>query len=266
MALRRKKFWLFFKFLLGCILLGSAIWFLFFSNYFKITEVKITVTPNNLGISNEKIYSKIKWLKGKNILLVKSEKINQQTKNEFPAIEEIKTKKNFINQKITIWVKTYPIAAIWCQDKKNYCFYLNRQGMAFQKSPLLGGNLFLVINDSSNRDLTVKQTFISKNFLDFILKLNDLLEQNNLSANKFEIENFPIEDLTVWIKNPIKVKSFFDFNLSSVQQVIKLKKTIDEIIQEGEDKNAVYQIDLRIKDKSYWQKLEVNKQKVKSKK
>ncbi len=231
------------------LLLGGVIWFLLFSQYSKIKSVQIKINENEVGISIKNVYSKVKYLNGKNIFLISQRKIKSQIKNDFPAAKEISVKRDLRQQKVNIKIDIYPVAAIWCFDNQQKCFYLNSQGIIFQKSPILGGNLFLVVNDLSNQFLSIGQKVIAPDFLDFLRRLNQSLISSKFLIDKLQVRCLPEEEAIVWIKKPVSAEILFNPNLPLVKQIDELKVVIKKISKRN---NKFYSIDLRIKNRAYW--------------
>ena len=233
-------------------LLGGIIWFLFFSQYSKIKSIQVEVSKNEIGVSVENVYSKVEYLNGKNIFLVNKNKIRSQIKNSFPATKKIDINRDFRQQKIDIKINIYPVAAIWCLNDQQKCFYLNPQGIIFQKSPVLGGNLFLVIDDLSNQSLLIGKKVIMPDFLDFLRRLNQSLIRNKFLIDKLQVRCLPEEEAIVWIKKPVSAKILFSPNLPLAKQIDELKVVIEKI---NERNNKFYSIDLRIENRAYWEKI-----------
>ncbi|HHD92090.1 MAG TPA: FtsQ-type POTRA domain-containing protein [Candidatus Portnoybacteria bacterium] len=240
------------KLILILLLLGGGTWFLFFSKYSKIENVNVVVSQNKVGITAEDVYSKIKYLEGKNIFLISKNKIKSQIKNNFSAVKSISIVRNFRKREINIEVSIYQVAAVWCADEQKECFYLNPQGIIFQKSPIWGGNLFLVINNLLKEKVVIGQEVIKPKFLNFISQLNQLLTNNNFLIDKIQVRSLPEEEAIVWIKKPISAKILFGPKLSADKQVEELKIVVGKIKKEG---RGNYSIDLRIKNRAYWKKI-----------
>ncbi len=217
-----------------------AIYGIFFSNYFKITEIRVADELLENEILGEEIKSTINATLGKNLIFHNTENLRMKILDSFPEIEQVTVEKDYPN-KIIIQFAEYPLVANIINEsytmKKNYI--VNSIGYAI-KEDLEGPNL-PYIRISSEEPLNPETPIIEANKLRYILETIIYFE------DKFGMRVVEV----VYKKTPREIhllteKNFYiwlDMQLPADEQLKKLKKALVKLDIYNE--NLEY-IDLRI--------------------
>ncbi len=245
---KKRFFWLGILFLVFAILI---FYFLFISDYFRIKEIKIS---GNQKISSkeirnlvlEKIEQKIfwQWSFKKNIFLISEKNFEKIILEKFFLITDIILIKKFPD-KIEVVIKEREPVGIYCQFED--CFYIDKNGVLFEKAPQSSGSLLLMIESEIAKDVSFKEKALSQDKINFILLAKDNLRKIGVEVWKFSIVS-PID---------IKAKSsegwdiYFDNSRDSKEQIFVLSQVLENRLTPEERKNLEY-MDLRIKNRVYY--------------
>lgn len=222
------------------IFIGTTIYWLYFSSYFNISEVKMTerdITQEELG---GKIQEKLQEEIGKNLFTLDTEKISSETKRSFPEIETIEINKNYPNT-LEVQFNQYPLVANVIHEstsiKKNYIVnsigYIMKEDLENPNLPYI----FMKDEEPANPELQL----IKANNLVYILESKIYFEDKfGMGIKSIEYLKIPREihlmttrDFEIWL----------DIQVPSEQQLKKLKKALIKLDIYNE--NLEY-IDLRI--------------------
>lgn len=119
--LKSRLFW---RIVLGSVLLGVASYFFLLSSIFQVKEINIFGSPAFYGEIQKSIY-------GKNIFLVDLESIKKEISEKFPKIAAIDIKKRFPD-KVIVQVEERRAAAVFC--RADACFLIDKEGVIFQNA------------------------------------------------------------------------------------------------------------------------------------
>lgn len=234
---------------------GGVFYFLFFSPYFQIKEIKIlgleTIPESTLKAKiDETISRKIYFFASQgNIFLFPSKKIKTLFLKEFPKIKEISVERS-LPDFIKIKIKEREMAAIWCNIPQNLsdCFFVDKEGVIFENAPSGGGSLIFKINNNLPRaDIELGERVFEADFGNRLFNIKEILEKN------FDI-NFP--EFTILDSNVLEAKSslgwkiIFDPSLNNETQILALKKIFSEMGEK--ERETLEYFDLRIGGRIYY--------------
>ena len=239
--LKNRFFWL------GILILifwGTIIYFLFFSKFFQIKEIRIS---GNLRVSDEEIKnkigenleSKIFFLPTKSIFLLDSKKIKEEILKQFPQIFDLKINRQF-PQTLNINLIERKEVAIFCFEKE--CFLLDGEGIIFQKSEL-GESLVKISEGQIEKIPELGERVIEKDYLDDILKIQKYVQEEL----KIEIEGFTVFERRLDLKTKEGWEIYFDPREDINWQLTKLSAVLKEKIPSERRKDLEY-IELRFGD------------------
>ncbi len=254
--IRRKKtvfrlaFYFFIVFCIGALFVGF-----FYIPEFKIKEIEIkgVSEPNKeklkgdfLKVLQEKYLGLFPY---NNIFIFPEKKLKAEMLEIYPDIKSMDFK-NFFPEKILITAEERDLFAVWC-FKEEDCFFLDKEGFVFKKSPFFYGSLFLKFFDersaSSSGDIAKGRQLLSKN--DF---------KNLISFNEFVV----LEGITI-IKIFVKDDGVYDLETNSGWHIIinndngawetfqNLKIMMDSLVKENHIDKIDY-IDLRFGNKIFY--------------
>lgn len=216
------------------------VYILFFSPIFEIKEINIS---GNRVISNEEIRS---VLNQGNLFLVTKNKLRNTLVNNFPRIASVDVTKDIFKKSIDLKIIERKEVGIFC---KKDCYYIDKQGVIFEKAPQTSGALILVIKDYSEGELGINRNVVERGFIAELIDLrNYLSDQLGLKVLEFMIGSGASEDLKVNTNEGWHI--LFDRSRDLQNQIEALRLVLEEKIKE-ERTNLEY-IDLRIENRVYY--------------
>lgn len=227
-------------------------YFLFFSPVFKIKEIKVS---GNRAIGSEEIQNSLDgflykkflfFFNRNNVFLATDNKLINILLNDFPRILSIKINKDIFKKTINLVIVERKETGIFCKEE---CYYIDAEGVIFEKAPQTSGSLILVIKDNSEREPELGSNVIEKNLMSELINLRiRLTSQLGLKVLDFIIEPGVSEDLRINTNEGWYI--LFDKSRDLQNQLIALQLVLKEKIKE-ERKNLEY-VDLRIENRAYY--------------
>ncbi len=238
----KEKSWrrrmIFFWILFLVLVLG---YLLFFSPIFEIKEIKIS---GNRVISDEEIQGSLD--NQNNIFLISESRLAKVLAKDFPRILLVEVNKNIIKRIINLKIIERKEAGIFC---KKDCYYIDKDGVIFEKAPQTSGTLILAIKDYSEGEVEIGKAAIEKEFMVELINLRDYLSnQLNLKVLDFAIgpdvsKDFKINTHEGWYV-------LFDRSRGLENQIEALQLVLEEKI--GENRSNLEYIDLKIENRVYY--------------
>lgn len=130
------------------------------------------------------------------------------------------------------------------------CFWLNKSGIAFQKSGKIGGNLVLIIEDKTNRNLGIGQELLKPESLAELLFLKKKISEDieiplmYVETDDLNLNDFDFKTTEEWI---LKIT----LSENAYKTAETLKKTLEEI-KKTAPTSALDYVDLRISNKVFY--------------
>jgi len=225
---------------------------LLLSPIFKIREIKVS---GNRVVSNEEIRNSLNsflfkkilvFFNQNNLFLATGSKLRGIIISDFPRILSIEINKNIFEKTIGLEIVERKEAGIFCRGE---CYYIDKNGVIFEKAPQTSGTLILTIKDNSERELEMGKNALDKEFMAELIGLReDLLNQLGLKVIDFIIETDMLKDLKVDTNEGWYI--LFDRERDLKNQLDALKLVLEEKIR-GDRKELEY-IDLRIENRVYY--------------
>jgi cell division septal protein FtsQ len=254
------------------LILAGLVYVLFFAKLFDIRAVKVNATQNISADEIQKLAET--WLNGKyfgierrkNYLFFQPQKISAiLTGNIFAASSVLVTR---TNHDLEINVSERKPIGVWCLTKQNQCFFFDDDGIAFRETNPSEGFIYLNVVDDRDRTVNLGQQVESKEWLDRIISVKDLLNRNQFEAAQFVLpektfDEFDVETIPQTIpqtnniasgQNLVIPKSFnimlstttdYEHQLSDFIDVYNKKMTPDE-------RSNLQYADLRVADRIYY--------------
>jgi cell division septal protein FtsQ len=228
------------------ILIIFGISFLFNNDYLKIREINIK-TKDDFSVKIQEIINSnlqkntFMILPNSNFIILNTNKIEEQIKNDIPEIKNIKINKKFPN-KLEVENSLHEATIGWeTQDKK---YLLNEDGYILKETDNFEG--FLFVKDSTNLPLKKDERVVYPNFITFSKQINEKVSQLSIKIQHLEIKEttFMINCYTV---NGYKI--IFNTTKSIEDQINKLTETINFL--EGNIKKLDY-VDVTVKNKAIY--------------
>ncbi len=244
-----------YKIIFGWVLFLSIIlaYILFFSPIFEIKQISVS---GNKSITEEEIkdflnnflnQKLLAFFNKNNLFLITSEKFENILIDGFPKISFVKIEKDLAKKTINLEITERNSVGIFCRQEK--CYYIDQNGIVFEKAPTTKGTLILVIKDRSNVPIDFGQKVISKQALSDLVKTrSDLLKQFSIGILNFEIKSSVLKELRAYTSQGWYI--VFDWSRNLGEQLEDLKLVLEKKIKEN-SQNLEY-IDLRIKRRAYY--------------
>ena len=239
---------LFVKILFSFIIICVAVWLIAFSQIFQIKHINISgtqkvSTQEVKNIMESSIKNKVWFWDTRNILLIDTNKIQENILNNFPEIIETKVSKKYPNAlNVDIVERNQSAVVVWL-DKQ---FFIDSYGVVFEK-----------VFDADENTLKIKSLFLHQE-----PKLgNEIVEPETLSKifiieRKLKKLKIPIEIIEIASNSRLNVitqagwEVYFNTNADVAKQAKELEMVLKEKIP-PESREGLKYIDLRF-DKIFY--------------
>jgi len=237
---KSKIFLLVFLFL---VVSGTIFYFVVFSSFFQIKEIKIS---GNIKVSvedlrnniAEQVNKRIIFFNTKSIFLADLKEINEILLEKFPGIAKIDLSREFPGSLSAQIEERKPVAVF--SEIENY-FFVDREGIIFEKVSVIDPQILKVKKSALVVDLKLGKKIIEKEQLNQILKINSKLKDDL---------KIPVEEILTISKNRINAKTsegweiYFNSERDLEWQLAELSVLLKKRIPHEKRKNIEY-IDLR---------------------
>lgn len=245
---KNKFFWLA---ILILIAIGGLSYFLIFSSFFDVKEIKIS---GNEKISREtidnlvqgKIQQDFKFFKNKNINLLALSEIDKALLENFPEIVKVTSEKELPNT-LRIEIEERKPTAIFKQN--NNWFFADKEGIIFQQ-----------INEELATQTAEQMTIVRNSLLTKDLKLGERIAEKETISQILELESkmreelkIPLKEMAIVSDDRLNVKTsegweaYFNLKADLNWQFIKLKTVLEKKVLPEKRGNIIY-IDLRFEN------------------
>ena len=227
--LKTRLFW---DFVLCVILIASISYFLFFSQIFKIEQIKINSSQEFL---QKELQLLLKQKQGSNFFLLSAKNIKQEILEQYPEIESVIVRKIFPKGLILEIKKRKPVG-VFCFSQEDQKDIEEKNCSLIDKNSALFNGLA-----SESLPLILGQTKPSKEIISEILKIQKQLQ------DKFKIntEEFILSDnQRLDVKTSENWEVYFDLTTDISLSLVQLNLLLEKEISLEQRKNLKY-IDLR---------------------
>lgn len=248
---KKKKKLMIFSFIFSfLIILGGLIYFLLFSEIFKIKDIKISeikmadLTAIQQGLKNILNQGSVLGflVVSDNILFMPSERINNFLK-DFPVIESFSWERSIFSRSLRIVIKEREVAGILKKDD-SLSYYFDKKGIIFAEAPSSEGGMLLIIENELGKDF---------NLGNCILDVNSFTELMNIA--KFFEDNFQLDKIKLQVEK-IEIIATLDNNHQTTfyletDNLNQIYSVLTYFIQNNFDFNLEY-LDLRYLPNVYY--------------
>lgn len=237
MRKRKKGGSIFIFVIIGVILVGVLVYFLFFSSFFKIQNIFLVSNTEDYDKFNTFFQTYI----NRNILFFNKNEFVGNLKDKFPIVDNVDIKKKFPNS-LDIKIEYRKPKYYVCSEE---CFLMDKKGFVFQKVDKSFNFDELVELENGFNNIKVGKYIASEsdfNKIDFIL--------NNLAGNNIKVLSVDLKNETVYFNTEdfsIIFALVEDVNWQLEKFFTALKK-----IKDTEDMNKLEYIDVRFGDRVYY--------------
>lgn len=216
--------------------MSGFVYLLFYSPIFKVKTIVVDSQNSQIKNAFNKYY-------GTNILLLSSQKIENEIAETYPEVKGLKITRGLPDTlKIGFEARTTKI--IWQSQEKKY--FVDSSGAIYKEVENTSDpSDLMVVKD--NNDLLVKlgQQVVSEKLLDFLSGLNSTFNE----ATGFKIDHFEVNETLFQIDafTDQRFKVIFDTTRKSEDQLSDLKK----FLADHKDEAKEY-IDMRVEGRIYY--------------
>ena len=232
-------------------LIGGLAYFLVWSPFFWVGEIKVEAADGKepmyyssaeieeiaKRVLEEKIFY---FIPLKSVFLAPTEEIEKRILERFPEIRLVNVLKKMPSV-LEIKIEERVGIGIWCRLSLSGCFKIDREGVIFRESPLIGGNLVLNIYGENN-SAKIRDEVIPPRVINFILTAQKVFPD----ARDFEFvsdEELKATTIQGW-------QIYFNPSISAISQIDALKVILKNETEEG--LAALEYVDLRIEGRVYY--------------
>jgi cell division septal protein FtsQ len=218
----------------------------FISNVFRVGKVDVQGPNTELTASLTGEVDKYlsSGLTGRNWLFLNASDLKNRLQKTFSGQESIIIQKSFPNR-LTVKTDEQKSGIVWKTGGGRYIVSLNGRVIGEVKDQNING--LAVVNDGSNIPVSIGDKIISRDFVDFTIKLNSYLKANNLGPEQISIAETTSE-MTV------KTNSGYDIRLNTSEnidtQLRALTGTLDSL--KSQNKKPTQYIDLRVSGRAFY--------------
>jgi len=218
------------------LVLGGAVYLVYFSGVFDIEEVKVEggeLVPTFDGEA----------FKGSNILFFNLE-LNL---DDYPKIATYEVQKDYLKRSLKITFGGRERFVIWCiGEEANDCFWVDQTGIVFSNAPDLKGPLvFRLVRDFSNRDLKIGDTVLEEKFFKNLKLAFQFLDETGITASEIKLENLRFREVTAQTSEGPSI-------LFSLEEDPGFAKGVVNSLRSSGEWSVLNYLDLRIKDRAYY--------------
>jgi len=246
---RNRFFWL--GILILIVFIG-LFYFLVFSSFFQIKEIKISgnsafaeasadrqkISVENIQeVIEKEIEQRVLFLPTKSIFLADFPKIKAKISETFPQIAQINFKREFPDT-LTVMIEERKPTAVF--NREDLYFFLDKEGIIFENT-LAGGQLIKIKKAVKAKELKLGDRVLEKELISAILEIESKLE-NDLKITIEEV--LVVSDERINIKTSDGWEIYLNPKGDIEWQLTKLRVDLEEEIPQERRKDLEY-IELR---------------------
>jgi cell division septal protein FtsQ len=218
------------------VLIGVIVWWLFYSDFFKIKNIIVD------GEINENVQNEIDKLYGENILLFVIDQTDKDLANRQASIEKLNIVKGIPDTlKIEIKVRDPMI----CWKTQDNLYYIDKYGIVFDLDTGICGESLVTVADQRDIDVEIGAKIVTNDFVTFV---RDLYTRIDESIDK-EIDTILINDTTFNIE--LKFTSSYSVYFDVFCDVDYVVSNLSQIIARYDSDIKEY-VDMRVEGKAYY--------------
>lgn len=233
----------------------GIIRFVFYSNFFKFTEV---VFEGETNLDKEKVLSFLEGQIENGSFLERSlgpknflawpKSIAGSDLPTFPEIEKLEIEKKYTANALVISALVQEPLGIWClkktEDQK--CYWFSKSGKIFKESLMPSGNIVKVISDYSQTDLSLGGKILDDYLLENFISIFKVVLKLDVGVSSIKLDKLEDEEIT--IQTSVGPVIFFSLRHKADNYL----PVINSLVKKPGFKKLQY-IDLRTENRVFYQ-------------
>ncbi len=168
------------------------VYIIFFTPILKIQAVEV----KGVGASTEEINEYLgAETVGSNIIFWSPKRIIKEDEDLTKKLATFKIDKEFWKRKIVINISERHQKLIWCFKSTDSCFWIDEDGVLFDKAPKTSGNLIYAITDEGNRKPEIGARVIDESLWLNLNKIITIIADLNIAVDSLTIEDIKFREL-----------------------------------------------------------------------
>ncbi len=180
----------------GCFVFVSfLLFFIYFIVFYPKFQLKEVLIENNQYINKEvltefiisKVDKEILFSNSRSMILVNESNIKEELLQKIPIVRDVEIIRKFSNIMV-LKIKERIPSSIWCEkNEKSSCYYIDKDGIAFQRAEAMGKNFFIAIKKKN--DFIIGDNVLNKKDLEKIIIIKNNLKHHNFNINYFHLHS-----------------------------------------------------------------------------
>lgn len=224
------------------------LFILYFISFHPKVQLEKIIIINDKYVNKEvltdfissKTSKKIWFLKTNSMLLFSEKDLKKELLKQIPIIRDVEIKKIFPNI-LQLQIEERVPASIWCERKaKNTCYYIDKNGVAFQRAEFMGEKFFIVIKEKE--EFIIGNTVLDNDEIETILTIREKMERFNFDISYYHIHSK--EKIEIILEKGWRIKVRQATAKEELNEFYRIYESQREMFKEVEN-----YIDLRFKDR-----------------
>ena len=182
----------FFSALFFTLLVGGAIYAVWYSPVFVIQEVSL----RGADFSREELNDMLGGdPTGQNILFWRM----GEGRTLDPRFAQLEVTRNYLKRSITIEVVERTKSIVWCFEIDNSCYWVDPSGFIFSPAPSARGAVLTVVTDSREFPPGIGEYVLTSAMNEVLYKILGVIERTGINVVEIRLKNIKLRELLVTV-------------------------------------------------------------------
>lgn len=164
-----------------------------------------------------------------------------------PKLKSVTIEKSIGDRSVTLLVEEREQYGIWCYQRHEppECLWFDDEGILFEKSLAVEGNLIHAVNDYSDATPQLRASVLPSAFVSHLFSIFDVVRESRLNVAEIRFENVDLEELTVVTEKAPDLYFSLRFPPTGAREVI-------ESLREKKELSKLQYVDFRVENRAYY--------------